>query len=148
VIGVSTGVSVDEIEDSLAGLAARVGDLQPVLDEVGGSLVTSTLARFEAQHGPDEVPWRPLAETTLEKRAGKSPSILRDSGRLAASVAHLATRREVRVGTNVRYARIHQLGGHAGPAPGVLIPARPYLGLSAADRDELLAIVRGHLEAA
>lgn len=38
------------------------------------------------------------------------------------------------VGSNIRYARIHQLGGLAGRGRKVKIPARPYLGLTKDER--------------
>jgi phage virion morphogenesis protein len=51
----------------------------------------------------------------------------------------------VAVGTNRVYAAIHQLGGQAGRGRKVTIPARPYLGVSAADRVRILAVLKWFL---
>ena len=44
------------------------------------------------------------------------------------------------------YAGIHQFGGMAGRNRSTEIPARPYLGLSAEDRDEILDAASDYLE--
>ncbi|MFL3315163.1 phage virion morphogenesis protein, partial [Enterobacter asburiae] len=50
-----------------------------------------------------------------QRRGGK---ILQKSGRLAASITQYSTNDDATVGTNVKYARIHQEGGE------ISIPAR------------------------
>ena len=60
--------------------------------------------------------------------------ILLDTGHLRGSITYKASRTGVRVGTNVVYGRIHQLGGKAGRGKKVKIPARPYLVVHDADR--------------
>lgn len=79
-------------------------------------------------------------------RAGKAGQPLRDTARLNRSISSQVDGEGVTIGTNVKYARIHQFGGEIRPKnkpflafPGptgeiifakrVTIPARPYLPL-------------------
>ena len=48
-------------------------------------------------------------------------------GNLAKSISRKVTNGSVVIGTNVKYARIHQLGGQAGRGHKAQMPARPYL---------------------
>ncbi|MES8537205.1 phage virion morphogenesis protein, partial [Cutibacterium acnes] len=56
-----------------------------------------------------------------------------------------AGRLQAAVGTNRVYARIHQLGGKAGRNRKVTIPARPFLGINADDRQMIGEILNDHL---
>ncbi|VDS09253.1 Phage virion morphogenesis family protein [Paracoccus haematequi] len=57
------------------------------------------------------------------------------------SIANHSTADAAIVGTNLVYARVHQLGSEDGD-----IPARPYLGLSGENRREIEALVVDGLE--
>ena len=87
---------------------------------------------------------------------------LTDSGRLRRSIDYAATSNKVMVGSNLPYARIHQLGGvivpkkakklvfkgHDGTTRAVdkvTIPARPYLGVSESDLDDVRAAMADFL---
>jgi phage virion morphogenesis protein len=134
---------------SLAALADA--DLTGLMDLIGAALVASTQQRFEDQRSPAGVPWRRSA-----RAASVGGQTLVDSGRLRASITHRPSRDRVEVGTNVLYAATHQFGAtiRARTARGlrfrigdawrtaraVTIPARPFLGLDQADRDEIAAI--------
>lgn len=126
-------LSADTIGPALAGLVARGEDLTPAMDAIGSALVTSTLLRFERGQDPEGTPWLP-SQRALET-GGQT---LIKTGRLRDSITHRATADSVVVGTNLVYAAIHQLGGQAGRGRRTRIPARPYLGVSADDRDEIL----------
>ena len=135
------------------------------MDEIGSSMVASTIHRFETETGPDGTPWRPSARALRE--GGQT---LSDSGRLRASITHRVGvgGDSVAVGTNVVYAGIHQFGGRT-PArtirarqkqalwwpgaahpvkavrhPGSDMPARPFLGLSSGDERAIVAILERH----
>lgn len=140
--GVNFTIAVHGAEDigrALVGLQLRMQDLRPVLREIGASLLTSTQRRFEDEQGPDGSPW------PTNQRGG---AILRDSGRLYQSLTYAADHHQVEVGTNVVYARIHQLGGQAGRGRAVTIKPRPFLGLDDADRTEMLEIVNDYIREA
>ncbi len=170
--GVRIEIETDDaaLQAAFKRLTATLGDLRPEMDEIGQSLVTSAIDRFERERGPGGVPWKPSARAERGKR-GKGQT-LTDSGRLRASITHRASRDAVEVGTNVAYAAIHQFGGKTGPRtirpkrkkalywpgavhpvaqvnhPGSTIPARPFLGLDADDRASILRIVSRAIERA
>ncbi|MQX36821.1 phage virion morphogenesis protein [Roseospira navarrensis] len=140
--------------DALVRDADRAHDL---MDEIGAALVTSVQQRFQAGRSPDGDRWTP------SRRAARTGGqTLVDRGHLRDSITHAADSRSARVGTNLIYARIHQLGGQiraraggalAIPLPdggvalrkSVTLPARPYLGISADDREEIGDIIRERL---
>ncbi|PZO88609.1 MAG: phage virion morphogenesis protein [Sphingomonas sanxanigenens] len=144
------------VEAVLARLLERNEDLHPLMDVIGQSLETSTDMRFEDERGPDGRPWK--KSIRAEQQGGKT---LTDSTRLRMSITHEATADEVRVGTNVIYARPHQFGAKISGKGGrlrfqlagglgfrspesVIIPARPFLGVSTDDETEILALAEDY----
>lgn len=158
---------------------------------IGAHFVFSSKRNIEAETSPDGVRWPPLSPRTAEKRRGRRGAVrrgganmLRVSLKLHDSIAYAATDAAVEWGSNVRYARVHQLGGvidmppragsvtlkkirkkggirtrfaRTGAKGGevktvsirghqVRIPARPYLGISAYDRQRVPEIVTEYLE--
>lgn len=153
--GVSLSMTVDdeEVRRAIQGLATRSLNLREAFDDVGASLLTSTQQRFEDEEDPAGEPWAELAESTQNKlvtkrkRRGKE-HILRERGHLYGSLTYLAKPTEVAIGSNRKYAAIHQLGGTEDMAPGpAAIPARPFLGISGEDEREIMAIFMDHLQA-
>lgn len=134
---------IAEVSAAIARLGRASENLAPFFENVGASLVASTLDRFEKGHGPDGIGWTP-SRRALEQN-GRT---LVDSGRLRTSITYRADAKQVSVGTNVIYAAIHQFGGNAGRGGSARIPARPYLGLSTEDRTEIFALVEDHLRGA
>lgn len=132
------------LELDLKDLNAQISALlapqktRPLLDSIGRTLRTDVQFNFKRQAGPDGQPWKPT------HRGGQ---ILRDSGRLLRSIDYrVESDSEVRIGTNVVYARIHNFGGTISGKNGNLlrfkigdrwvskqsveIPARPFIGIS------------------
>lgn len=140
------------VRRAFGDLSALGSDLTPLMREVGDRLVASTKLRFEDGVEPGGAPWRP----SIRAKTGAGQT-LRDTGRLMASITRVAEPRRVIVGTNTRYAAVHQFGStiRAKTAKGlrfkignrfvvrrqVTIPARPFLGVSAADVAALQRIV-------
>jgi phage gpG-like protein len=147
-----TGVVIDVTLDGGFDRAARqLGRLAAinrtlVLDGLGQLGEMQTKRRIATEKtAPDGAPWRP-------NRAGTS--ILVQQGFLRDSIHHaVAGSSSVRWGSNLVYAAIHQSGGTILPVngrflvfragdrmifvPRVTIPARPYLGISAANRVQM-----------
>jgi phage virion morphogenesis protein len=157
--GASIKISVDDavINAALASLAGKVETMRPLMEEIGGALLTSTQLRFEREQGPDGNPWPKSIRAAL--RGGKT---LTDSGRLVQSLTFVADDSSVQVGTNAIYAAVHQFGAHieAKTAKGlrfrgadggwvvvqsVDIPARPFLGIDDDDRAEITHLVGEYL---
>lgn len=176
-------LTVDEgaVRSAFAALQRRVSDLTPVMDEIGAALAASAKLRFGREQDPQGQAWKPVAPQTRRRKAKAGRErVLQWAGHLKSSITHVAGALEVAVGTNVKYAAIHQLGGQimkwahgrrlrlreVVDADGhrrvrfaaarhkraltrevvigehwVTIPARPFLGVSAADRQAILEIV-------
>jgi phage virion morphogenesis protein len=146
---------MQQLHDRLGG-----DGLRPALREIGEALAESTRRRFATSTAPDGSRWAPNAQTTylgmlgskdtgkdgrLNKRGStkvmnKKPLVA--SGLLADSITWQLTDNGVEIGTNRIYAGTHQFGASRGqygttsrgaPIPWGNIPARPFLGLSAAD---------------
>lgn len=144
--GVRLSVELDdaELRAALNRLVFRLTNADPILDNIGRRLVTSTIRRFEEEKAPDGTPWKPSQRA--EEEGGQT---LTNTGRLRQSITHRVRGDGVEVGTNVVYGGIHQFGGEAGrKAHRVTLPARPYLGVDAGDRRAILRIVRQALERA
>lgn len=123
---------LDEFKDSLHRL--RRFDWRGLHVALAHAMRNSTLQRFARAVGPDGTPWKSSKRVEAAKRAKKRRKTLVATGDLRRSIATQAWSDYAAVGTNLVYARIHQLGGEAGPkARRVTIPARPFLGLSAED---------------
>lgn len=128
--------------DKVVGKAsAKFGDSKKALmASIGEALVSGTLKRFDAEEGPDGKKWQPS-----KRAAAESGKTLTNTARLRKSIDYAATASKVMVGSNVVYARIHQMGGKAGKGHKLTIPARPYLGVSKEDVEEVKAILADFL---
>ena len=145
---------IDTAAKQLGALAAAGRDLTPVMRDIGEYLVRSTKDRFEQERAPDGSPWQPLSETTRRRKKRNKNRILTESGLLGGQIAYQAGPAEVLVGSGRVYAGTHQFGAKrgafgrtakGGPIPWGDIPARPFLGLSDADANEITALVAGYL---
>lgn len=174
-----------------AALRAAVGRLalfsddrqRPMLDAVGGYLVSSTVRRFHNQCAPSGNPWKPSRRAV--KTGGET---LIETAMLIRSLTYNRLAMGVEWGSPVKYAAVHQNGAtftvyprsqrvyrryesgknYRELKPGfvrkskanfvqwatianpyvVKIPARPYLGIDAADAGEINAIAAHHVNAA
>jgi phage virion morphogenesis protein len=156
----SLKVSVDiddrQVRDAFLHMASAGADLSPAMREIGAALESSTQRRFETETDPDGMRW--VQSLRAREEGGQT---LTDSARLRNSITWEASRDAVQVGTNVIYGAVHQFGAFirakgAGylkfkigdrwtSKKAVSIRPRPFLGISAGDRDEIVEILRGHL---
>lgn len=93
----------------LERLAAAAGDLKPAFRDIGEAMLRSTHQRFDAQVSPAGAAWAPLAAATAKRKKG--PGILTEDGTLRGTVVYQVSANAVRIGSNMVYAAIHQLGG-------------------------------------
>lgn len=158
-VAITLGVHDAEVQLGMKALSARLLlTRRRALTAIGGAMVTRTQERFEAERGPDGRPWKPLALATTRRivsRGGRgkgrrgvrrgAQNILRVSSRLYNSITYEVptTADRVRWGTNVKYAPLQQLGGTAQMQNrgARKVPARPFLGINASDKAEILAIL-------
>lgn len=138
-------------------LGSRNSDLMQAIAAKGEA---ATRLRFRTQTAPDGRAWKPSLRVQLH--GGKT---LTQSGHLAGSLSHRAGDGVAEWGVNRIYAAIHQFGGtirarHAGAlrfrlangafavVKAVTLPERPFLGLSADDRDDLVELIEARLRGA
>ena len=83
----------------------------PLMQRIAGVMADAVEENF-AQEGRPK--WLGLKPGSVKK--GRGPAkILQDTGRLAASITSYADNLSAVVGTNVKYAAIHQFGGKTKP---------------------------------
>jgi phage virion morphogenesis protein len=133
--------------DALTALEAVGRDALPLMTALGSALVDTTRLRFSTNIAPDGSRWKGLNFAYEAFR--RSGPILVQNGALRGSVTFRPGTSEVLIGSTMIYAGVHQDGAtikpkrasalvfHMGPrlifARQVVIPARPYLGISASD---------------
>ena len=154
-----THISIDDTEviDALNGLLELSSDLSPALRDIGEMLDNSHDRRFDQQVSPDGTPWSPLSDVTLSRKKRNKDKVLTADGGLRESLHPDVTADTLTFGTNKLYAAVHQFGALQGafgnnrrgsPIPWGTIPARPFLGFSAADKEEVQRILSRHLKQA
>lgn len=131
-----------QAQAALADMAADMADFTAVFKDFGEYMLRVQHDRFSRETGP-EGKWKALSPVTLKTK--KHHKILTESGDLRGSINYRAAARRFAIGTNKIYGAIHQFGGKAGPGHRVTIPARPYLGFTMTDIEELKALVKDHL---
>ncbi|MFA5161166.1 MAG: phage virion morphogenesis protein [Elusimicrobiales bacterium] len=135
---------------ALSALKKRTGNLRPFMKDVRDIMREAVEDNFAAQGRPA---WRPLAAATIKERArrGYWPGkiLQRHSGNagLLGSIHGAYTDKSALVGTNIRYAAIHQFGGAAGrKSARVHIPARPFLALTESDKQDIVDTAKTYLQ--
>jgi phage gpG-like protein len=113
-----------ELKEKMRTLQKGLKDYSKPLKQSGIYMEKSIGVRFR------EANWKPLSQATIDMRphrAGGKP--LNDTGKLKLSVTSKATRtvtsKELRYGTNLVYAPLHNFGGKGGW--GKTIPKREFL---------------------
>ncbi|WP_330925291.1 phage virion morphogenesis protein [Candidatus Sororendozoicomonas aggregata] len=142
-------LNANETLHALNDLVAAGADLSPVMRQVAGILADAAEQAFASEADPTTgQSWQPLTEAHQAKREekGYTGPTLQMTGQLAASIQSDYGRDYAQVGSNLVYGAIHQHGGTADMRPAnAAIPARPFLGASDEDRDEILDILQRHL---
>lgn len=163
--------NLPKVRKQLAELLRRCGTLRPAFKAMGEYLTLATEGRFNRETGPDGKKWQDVKPATRKRK--KHPKILTEDGFLRGSIHPELVGETLLVGSDVKYAAIHQLGGKIKQEGMTLhlkgrgrntrfakkgdhdrtmtinrtikMPARPYLGVSKADETELLAICGDYL---
>lgn len=164
-----------QVLDLLGQISQRLGSPAPMLKLIGETLVDSTKQRFAASRAPDGSRWAPNTDTTMARYLGRFSGSRTKTGKVSAAGARRAAGKKpligesralgttidyrvegdtLYVGSPMEYAGTQQFGAkrgqygrtrRGGPIPWGDIPARPFLGVSDADRAEVLEILREHL---
>jgi len=124
----------------LIELKRRMGDLSPLMKNVGETVLTSIRKNFEVGGRPK---WPGLKLSTIKQRTaqGHWPGkiLIRHgvSGGLLGSINYRAESDRVVLSANKVYAAIQHFGGQAGRGHKVSIPARPYMLVQSEDWAEI-----------
>ena len=153
----------DSIMPVLRGLLRGGQDLSPLMTKLAGIMLNAVEDNFEQSGRPA---WQKLQNPGPKRQGGK---ILIASARLKNSITPFSDAKQATVGTNVKYAAIHQFGGITKPHiirardkkalafggrvfksvkhPGSNIPARPFLQLTPEDESRIIRRVENYLKA-
>lgn len=154
----SISVRVDgEVDALLARLEHMSGiDKAGVMNAIAEGLRTSTVERFASEESPEGTKWKPSVRAS--RQGGKT---LTNSVGLKNSIKAQADGAGAAIGTNLVYAATHQFGDErtirakksrylrfqigdrwvSVPSVRISIPARPFLGISKEDEEEIKAIL-------
>ncbi len=100
-------VQVDDraIRSELQALQQRLGNLRPVLKDIGEDIVQRAKARFGTSIGPDGQRWKP------KKVPDGRPTLVGETGNLRRQIVWRADSNSLVVQATMAYAAIHQFGG-------------------------------------
>jgi phage gpG-like protein len=162
-------VNDQQVLSVLGELNARLQNLSPAMKEIGEDVVASTKARFASASAPDGTPWAPNSPVTLERYLGLYAGAHKKDGTLSAKGAARSAAKKpltgetralqstinyqqggnssVRIGSPMVYGAMQQFGGTRAQFPNLWgdIPARPFLGLSDADKTGVLEVLASYL---
>lgn len=171
-------VNLDGLTEALQSLVAAARETTPLMRDLGQVMREATQDAFEEERDPvTGAKWAPLSSARRRQRIeeGHDGKILQLSGELATSIRLQCGNGYARVGTNRPHAAVHQFGartrahvirarfgralrfwGRDGKPvlrrvvrhPGSVIPARPFLGVGEAEREEMRELAVRHLTAA
>lgn len=143
--GAASRISIEiesaEVRRTLQALLAAAGDLKPAFADIGEHLLISHRERWQRHVDPEGRPWRPLSPAYKERKKRNRDRILVLNNYLLGTVRYQVTDAALETGTDRVYGATHQFG-----RPERHIPPRPWLGVSAEDETEILAILTEHLK--
>jgi len=137
--GASELINIDyddaAVQQSLKKLLDKLGNLTPVFQDIGESLLISHRERFDRAISPDGIPWAELSPDYQKRKRRNRDKILVLDGWLR-QLHYTANDTELDLGTDRLYGATHQFGDASRN-----IPARPFLGLDEAERATVLDIL-------
>lgn len=114
----------------LGQMLSKIKNRKPVMNIIAGIMLDDVRENFVKEGRP---PWLPLASVTIKQRKRRRywpGKILQRTGQLLVSIQSKATNDSAQVGTNKKYAAIHQFGGtiNQGARSGLTLPNRYKIG--------------------
>jgi phage gpG-like protein len=152
-MGASFKVDFGGLDKFVKGCMERTTNPRPLMELIGETLVSSTKERMNRGESPDGSAMKPVARKGIP---------LLDTGLLRRSITYKAGLGDVVIGSKLVYARTHQEGdtrklpvkeyektskkGKKFTVKAHTVkrntPARPFLGISEEDRQEIIEMVR------
>jgi phage virion morphogenesis protein len=134
--------------DALNRLQQAAARPRPALLEIGEDLLESTQQRFSTQTAPDGSRWERNSPSTI-KRKGRDRPLVGETGTLMNEINYqLIDDATLEVGSPKVYAAMQQFGGMKSQFPHLWgdIPARPFIGVSDADGENILQVIERYLK--
>ncbi len=158
-----------QVLDRLGQIIGHAKNMRPAFLEIGEDMVDSTKRRFTTATAPDGTPWDKNSAVTVAKYLGQTGGNFKKDGSLskkgqartdakkpltgetrtlAGTINYqLKGASGVAIGSPKVQAAMMQYGGTKSEFPHLWgdIPARPFLGISPADKTNILQIIGGYL---
>lgn len=152
----SVELKEDQIAAALMRAVEQMEDLTPLMQGIGEILIDSTKERFKAGTSPEGTKWAAKSATTLAAYGARKSNridarpLFGPTGMLSQQIFSEAERDQVAVGSARVYAAMMQFGGTKAEFPHLWgnIPARPFLGISEADRVNIVNEIEDWLRGA
>ena len=131
------------LDNRVTRIAKKLPSQIPLLlERIADNLANSAKTRIErTKQSPEGIPWSPLKSNIYKNakaQAGRTAGLLVLSGDLQRGLAGQGNiDGSASIISDVPYANIHQFGGQAGINQSANIPARPFVGISRQDRQEI-----------
>lgn len=166
---ISVKVNDRQVLDVLNQMVGRAKNLRPAFAVIGEDLLETTKRRFNTATAPDGTPWAPNSAVTVARFLGTKASNFKKDGSLSkAGQINISAKKpltgetkslqrtinyqlqgslSVSIGSPLVYAAMQQFGGTKSKFPNLWgdIPARPFLGISPADKTNILDILGTYL---
>jgi phage virion morphogenesis protein len=133
---------------AVASALKQYKDIKPQLSAIGDYLELTTDERFDKQRAPNGRRWAALSSAYAKRKAKdprkkKSAGILELTGGMRRSIKKTVGKTSVEIGPTKSATPFIKLkaGVHQYGSPSRNIPARPFLGLTAEDKKEILGIL-------
>lgn len=155
-----------KLERKLKATQDMLRSLKPYWQQVGMYIQRQTInERFDKEQSPSGEKWRPLSDMTkamrLRRHKTGNMKILQDNGELRRSIQYEAGNDYVKVGSVLKYARVHQFGAiinvskkqrgylhhrgfHAGRT--ITIPARSFLGITKSELQHIKSMFKSYIK--
>lgn len=99
------------VAQALRRAAAQLDDPTPLYRDLGEGLLPLTKRRFATQTGPDGRAWKRLSPRYQKRKPYNKDKVLTLRGFLGRQLAYQASAEGLLLGSNRKYAAIHQFGG-------------------------------------
>lgn len=143
---IEINANTDQVLRALNDAFTRTENLEPAYKSIGEALVASTQRRFQDRQDPEGNAWAELSSITKERK-GHNRQLEGESGQLSRQIHYQTSNQGLELGSTMEYAAMMHFGGKKADFPHLWgdIPARPFLGLSADDEDEIIGILQDFL---
>jgi phage gpG-like protein len=158
-------VTTGPVDQLLAQLRQRTGDLEPFARALGEDMVERIKVRFGTGKAPDGTPWKPNSPVTLaryiqshggRRRQQATPPTKKPliaSGEMSRGIHYQVSEGSLVVASPAPQAFMQQFGGTKGEFPHLWgdIPARPFFPIQAngtlypAEEEEIINALRHYL---